>query len=304
MAKRKNGGGNSHQRAMAHSSSVPASVTPAVHFPDRIVRIVESSSTQTLAGIVGGLVGTFLDGRYFAVLGVWASFILYRSNALEGMRRRLTLPIHIFSVALVSVALYFMGIQINKSRPHTYTPADYANAVNAGLPLPIAQQVTNIYRTVQNFGPKDKPPLMKIESPVAMRHEPDSILFNSQMTNIGGQTARDEANLAGAIFTPITERTGDEIFNSTRNQILDKDATKADMAVNVPFQIPTRLRVSPQDLADYDSGKKAVMVGVLTTYLDAQGKRYFTESCIVITPGSLNHTCVPHNRTYTDTKPQ
>jgi hypothetical protein len=109
-----------------------------------------------VAFVILAFVGTFLDGRYFALLGLWASFALRRSNALENIDRRWILPIHIIAVAVASLGLFSVGVEINRHRPQTFTPADYANAVKNGMPLPITQQITNNYHNeekAQNLNP-------------------------------------------------------------------------------------------------------------------------------------------------------
>jgi len=112
---------------------------------NRLSTFFEHGSLQTVIGIVGGLAGTFLDGRYFAVLGLYLSFALHRSRTLLGVRRGWGVLIHIIVVSIASTLLFKMGVLINVARPHVYTPAEYLAAVKAGTPLPVTQQINHYY---------------------------------------------------------------------------------------------------------------------------------------------------------------
>jgi hypothetical protein len=120
---------------------------PPIHFKDRVFRFMESSLTQTLLGIVGGTVGTFLDGRYFIVLTPLVPAAFHRNKVLEGLGKGKSVAFYCVSSLLTASLLFWMGTSLNKSRPHTFTPADYANAVKGQLPLPITRQMYNIYNS-------------------------------------------------------------------------------------------------------------------------------------------------------------
>lgn len=121
-------------------------VPPVVSKTDRTLRFVDHPSTQGLVWLVSGVAGALMDYRYLCLFGVIVSFGLYRSNALEGIKQKWIMPIHAAAVVIAGIALFFLGTQLNKSRPHVYTPKEYANAVWSGhWPFP-SSQPTMIYR--------------------------------------------------------------------------------------------------------------------------------------------------------------
>jgi hypothetical protein len=155
----KSGGGKAHDRALTrtaektnksmvpsdvHSRSTaqaePSSAPRRLTKSERVLRFIDSPSTQTLAGIVGGLVGTFLDARYFCVLCLMTSLGLKRSKALDGIEPKWVLPIHLAVMSVVGAALFLVGIPVNRARPQIYNPHDIAQAVWDGHWPPSAQK--------------------------------------------------------------------------------------------------------------------------------------------------------------------
>jgi hypothetical protein len=131
--------------AVQQSQSTPAAVAKT----ERILRFVDHSTTQLLFSIVGSVVGALMDFRYFCLCGLWVSYSLNRSKALEGIRQKWVIPIHASAVLVAGAALYFVGGQMNKLRPDVYTPKQIANAVWSGHWPPPARQASVIYRDSQ-----------------------------------------------------------------------------------------------------------------------------------------------------------
>src|SRR5450756_1857396 len=132
------------------SSYPPLAVSPPpsrLSITARLHRFLDHGALQTLLGIIGGLVGTLLDGRYLSFLCLWIAWAINRSTALEGIRVSRRIMVYLAALLISAPSLYFMGVKINTAKPHTYTPADYVAAFKNGTPLPITQQVTNVYKT-------------------------------------------------------------------------------------------------------------------------------------------------------------
>jgi hypothetical protein len=111
---------------------------------ERIVRLSENAVLLMVAGVIGALVGTFLDGRFFMLFAPAVWLALHRSNAFEGIERpMLTIVWLLFGVG-VPVGLFAFGVYINKERPGVFTPKDYADAVKGVLPAaPSAKKGSN-----------------------------------------------------------------------------------------------------------------------------------------------------------------
>lgn len=117
----------------------------ALETTERFHRFFDSGPPQTAVGIIGGLVGTFLDGRYFALVGLYLVYGLVRSRALRGLTLVVKLVVAIAFSVITCSGFFWMGVQINRARPHIFTPSEYLAAAKAGSPLPIVQQITQYY---------------------------------------------------------------------------------------------------------------------------------------------------------------
>jgi hypothetical protein len=240
-SKKKGGGGNSHDRSMDRASQppvlhVPESLVPAqsISAPERISRLVDSGITQMLAGIVGGLVGTFLDGRYFAALSFMVSFALNRSKALIGIRHRWILPIHAVSVAIAFAALFFMGKQLNKSKPQVYTPEDYANAVRAKLPLPITRQVTNVYNSYVSPEKELGQPRVDLSEFTPYDQGSRNLSLKSFISNGGTVTAEDVVSSQLVLLRVRGKQSEDELFDTLEKDKFNSLAPREDIAPGPP----------------------------------------------------------------------
>lgn len=86
--------------------------------------------TQTLLGLIGGLCGTFLDGRYFLLLSPLVPAALHRSKTFEGLPSPKPAIGYGLSFALTLVLVFWLGIALNHSRGQTYTPSGLAEAIS------------------------------------------------------------------------------------------------------------------------------------------------------------------------------
>jgi hypothetical protein len=92
--------------------------------------------------LVAGIAATFANGFYLVFLPPVISFVLLRSNALEGIERRLEIFVHIVAMAVFAVVLVWCGTSLNKSRPEPITLKDIRDVVNSA--------VSNLKSTTQN----------------------------------------------------------------------------------------------------------------------------------------------------------
>lgn len=176
-------GGNSHQRAIRRDSStkleVPVSPTKAISFGERVERFLDSGMIQTVIGLIGGLAGTFLDGRCFVTLAGMVPFALRTKNVLEDLSRRVALTIHLALIAVALVIFYVFGVWLNHSRPGVMTPKDYAEAVRKVLPSSNSPTINNIFQPTRVIV-KDQyvPPRIALVGPEMVRMEGLGALFN------------------------------------------------------------------------------------------------------------------------------
>ncbi len=138
---------------MENSEATP----PKITITDRVFRFAESGMTQTLLGIIGGLAGTFLDGRWFMILTPMIPAALHRSKATEGLKRQWSIVILLASCPITAAVLFWCGTLLNKSRPDVLTPADYAVAV---------QRLTGRIPAITSAPPKSEPPKQSVPSRV------------------------------------------------------------------------------------------------------------------------------------------
>lgn len=125
--------------------------------PERFYKAFDHPSTQSAFGLLGGVVGVLLDARYFALLSVLFNYSLIRTHALAGLRKKAKIVAHAATFILSFSLLFFAGMSINRKRPHVYTPTEYREALKAGTPLPITQQVTQITQKITQIERKKAP---------------------------------------------------------------------------------------------------------------------------------------------------
>jgi|GEM_PF-5530462 len=268
---------------------------------ERILRFIDNGIIQTLAGLVGGLVGTFLDGRYFAALSIAVSFALYRSKALNGVRHRLILPIHLISVTFAACGLYYMGTQLNKSRPHTYTPADYANAVKDKIPFPITQQITNVYNSfispIKSLGE----PRIDLSEFLFDGADAYGMHFHTNAINNGTVPAFDVGGTTKSFVKERSRKSEDEIFDFLESRADDTDQPRDDQPPGVAYSKigPTIIPIpSQQERLEIQLGLKVIYIGRIDSYSDAKGHRYHSELCMFMTSRSPTLIyCDGHNKT-------
>jgi hypothetical protein len=105
------------------------STAPKITLSDRVLRVVENNVILTLLGIAGGLVGAFLNGRYFVVLAPILPLVMHRTKALEGLEPPTPALVYCFSPIVAVVLLLLGGNSLNHARGGVLTPADYASLV-------------------------------------------------------------------------------------------------------------------------------------------------------------------------------
>ncbi len=280
--------GNSHQRKVARTAApIPPSFGNTSNSqeatrkgpPERIHRFLEHGSLQTLIGIVGGLVGTFLDGRYFALLGIWVSYSLHRSGALHGFTVRPKVITHLCGVSLAASLLFYVGVAINRARPHVYTPADYKLALEEHRPLPITQQVTNVYQSYVS-PPKTagEPRIDLSEFTFDGSGKNGNLLFHTDAVNNGTEPALDSQGSTDHRIGIFTAATQDALFDELYKASRDKLRPRSDIPPGKQYEKAefTEVPLSPQDRGSMQNGQ-SLIVGRLDTYKDAVGHRYATE---------------------------
>lgn len=303
--------GNSHQRKAlqkAIASVVSRMAGPSHIFPkpppttpDRIHRFFEHGSLQTLLGVVGSIVGVFLDGRYFILLGGWMTYALVRSRALEGLPLRVRVIVHSLLLGCACAALFVMGVALNHSRPHTYTPSDYKNALKEGQPLPIASQITNVYNSYKNVASATDPPRITFTEWMPKVQPTDGgIVWTSNISNIGGSIALDVIGTVKASSMPKSSQSEDQIFNEIMPHAFDGDAPKQDMAPGLgSSRVQPLLQIlTPADSLDWHSGRTVYYLTAVESYKDNYGNKYVSEFCMFIDSRSMNGLyCNSHNKT-------
>ena len=305
-------GGNAHDRAKARVASQPASELGSllsnayvqVSPRERVLRLVDNSSTQTLVGIVGGLVGTFLDGRYFAVLSLMVSFALYRSKALDGVRSRLILPIYISSLMISGWVLFCMGIQVNKSRPHTFTPADYLDAIKNHTQLPITQQITNVYNSFISPQKTIGEPRIDAAGIIGDASNPvdaRGMHWHINAINNGTAPALDVISTEHSFVAAKSKSSEDELFKFIEDHAYDSDAPRYDLPPGPQYSEFEPIVVaipSEQEKVDLQAGTKVLYMGHLNSYRDAEGHRFQSEVCMYMMPRENRLLyCDGHNKT-------
>jgi hypothetical protein len=268
----------------------------------KVHRFFEHGSFQTLLGIVGGLAGTFLDGRYFAIVGIWISYSLFRSGALRGVSLWWKIPIHLFGVAFASLLLFYMGVQVNKSRPHTYTPEDYRRALVSGQQLPITRQITNIYNSYEHTPTKRGPEIDFTQLVgLSVDTEHHQLRWQSHALNTGTETARNVRIASAGIARKKSREAEDELFSTIESVVLKSGFAMSDLAPGPQFS-----RIDPlvadlpteQDAGELRNGGKVLYIGRVETFADGDGNRYFSEQCAIYSFGSPDlGMCLGHNGT-------
>ncbi|MGA1984057.1 MAG: hypothetical protein ABSG84_16530 [Acidobacteriaceae bacterium] len=117
---------------------------PSLTLSDRIFRALENAIMLAFLGIFGGLVGSFLDGRYFVVWAPVVPIAIHRGRALEGLVRPAPAVVYSLSTVIAGALLFWCGNSLNHSRAAgTFTPQDLARAVSKVLPEPqVSTQVS------------------------------------------------------------------------------------------------------------------------------------------------------------------
>lgn len=310
MPKKTNPGGSSHDRAVQKTgkrldarlddySVVAAAHSQRVSTPERILRFVDSSWIQTISGLIGGLVGTFLDGRYFALISPLVSVALYKSKTLEGAKRGVVLGIHGVAIGVASICLYYMGISLNKSRSHTYTPYDYANAVRNNLPLPITRQITNVYKSYVTPTKSIGEPRIDLSEFIPDGVDAQGMNFHTNAINNGTVPALDVGTSVQSSVRIKSKASEDELFDFLEKTKADHDQPRSDQPPGEKYSHaePITVTLSEQNKLDIQMGLKVLYLGHIDTYQDAQGHRYQSELCMYYgSPANTLMYCDGHNK--------
>jgi hypothetical protein len=183
--------GNSAPEIPPSSKSEPAaavSLPEKVDTVDRISKVFDHPSTQLVFGVLGGGVGSFLDGRYLAILAFLLNYAVIRTKVVADLSRNARVLVHVLTFSFFGTTFFLVGVSLNMKRPHTYTPADYESAVKNGTPLPIVQTINQIF-------PKETKVIEKTEAahilfnPPQFLPNPENIpVVKLGYRNDGGQT--------------------------------------------------------------------------------------------------------------------
>lgn len=274
--------------------------TPVVTriFGDRIFGVIDSGGIQTLIGVMGGLVGTFLDGRYFSALAIFVPISLYHSKALQGISTFCSILIHMIFVVAAFVLLFYVGINLNRSRPHTFTPADYALAVKEKLPLPIFNQITNVYNSITSQA-EAKEPLLELSEVISDSSSGHGVDVHIDALNKGSSAARKVINTEKASLLVRSNSSEDALFKELEKAENDDTATQMDIdpgedhKVYQPIAMPA---MSEADKLEYQHQTKVLYMGFIDSYSDSHNKRHYVERCMYSTFGySLLNYCHGHN---------
>jgi hypothetical protein len=192
-----------------------------------------------------------------------------------------------------------MGTEINKSRPEAYTPADYANAVKGRLPLPITQQITNIYNSkISPSKPIGEPRIDLSE------YFPDGVdstwmHFHTNAVNNGSVPALNVEGSTGSMVRIKAATSEDELFTYLRSHAFDEGQPLGDQPPGLTYSRIEPLLVplpSDQEKVDMQFGK-VIYFGRIDTFADSNGNRFQTELCMYMSAGSsVLHYCDGHNK--------
>ncbi|WP_263416057.1 hypothetical protein [Terriglobus albidus] len=267
---------------------------------ERIWRVIDNSSFQTTLGWLGGIAGTFLDGRYFVLLGPVVPYAVFRAKSLEGLSPARKFGIYMVTLVIACSGLFKMGVSVNKKRGGTTTPSENRAAISEGKPPPIVQQITNIYPSAKKERAAE--PRIDLSEFMLDSVEPGGRVYNLHVdgVNNGSSVARQSR---GATYWAIggrEDRTEDKLFEYLYARSKDKDQPVADQPPGEKNSVfmPTYLGpLSDKDMIDVQQSGKRIYVGRLETYLDDDGNKYSTEICQYFRPGDgLLHFCDGHNR--------
>jgi hypothetical protein len=259
VAKNDRSAGSAHDRAKkrARQKTVQAKEPggtdlspPEISPLERTWQFLDSGWVHTVAGVMGAFPGTFLDGRYYAVLSLYIWFGLQRSKSLDGIGKAPARLIKGAVVILSAVLLFVVGILINKRRPQTYVPTDYKNAAQANLPLPITQQVTNIYNSyISPAKPVGEPRIDLSEFLYDEGADEHELHFHNTATNNGEVPALDVRGSVQSSVRRRSKESEDELFAKIRTQASDKVQPESDQPPGEKYQKsePITVSLSRQD---------------------------------------------------------
>jgi hypothetical protein len=157
------GGGNSHQRAVSRAAQAPTIVLSSVvataemlptgrSFFERASVFFENGIILTIMSILGGLAGTFVNGRYFLFLCVPIALGLHRSSALNGVTKKGKISIHLLVLCASAVLLWNFGRWWDSSRrsvaiPQSNTIGGMSDAEQEAFAQKFAARVAGILKT-------------------------------------------------------------------------------------------------------------------------------------------------------------
>jgi hypothetical protein len=142
MARRRGGGGNSHQRKVQETTdatSADAGSGPSTQIPvtdgkslgERILDFLEHQWMLWIFGVLGGIVGLIYTPALFLVAAVMAG-AFYRTKVVRGMTWKIQVPSYA-GIVVLSMGLVYGTIVLIKKSAHIPTSSEIAAAVISGL---------------------------------------------------------------------------------------------------------------------------------------------------------------------------
>lgn len=141
--KKKGGGGNSHQRAIDRAAKVDESPHTEAEMPtqslksdpqpsataaERIFAFCENGIVLAVMGVIGGLCGVFVAGKYFMLLTIPLILGLHRSPALVGLGKGKKILGYFGVISISLPLLWLLGTEVDKSRAHISTVQEFSQA--------------------------------------------------------------------------------------------------------------------------------------------------------------------------------
>lgn len=99
----------------------------------RFFRVLESGLVLTLIGIIAGLAGTFIDGRFLLLFTLFVPVEIHRTNAWEGCKRSTKVWTLSLSILIPGALLFWFGVALNSSRLGALTQ-DALKAIVQAMP--------------------------------------------------------------------------------------------------------------------------------------------------------------------------
>jgi hypothetical protein len=248
---------------------------------ERIFKIIENPFVQTPISILGGIIGFFVYGPVVVLCSFSILAGVHRSRALADLPRGIKLVSWSLISVLCIVILLTVGAIIDKHRDHIPTPKEISTAVINGLPN------------------KKKPPHVEVDDPIPYGDPLAYILVPE--TNTGEETAMHKVTRGAVFFKPLGFKSENEVFATLYAQRDDMEGIpRSDQEPGYQHQQKADLLYAPStsEIDELKRGAKVAYIALIVTYFDASGRKYYTERCVIYSPGHpLFGTCNGHNKT-------